>query len=109
MKQIKKVKTIIEKERKMLDAKETIESVSKHSMINFTHGLLSGLAIAMIASGNYILIGVCYYIFKRFDSIILNREKYTTKFGQDHVFPIPSTLGFMVGCWISSIIGPYLK
>ena len=103
------IKKIIEKERKMFDAKETIKTVSKHALINFTHGFLSGLSIAMVASKNYLLIGVCYYIFKRFDSVILNRDKYTTKFGQDHVFPIPSTIGFGVGCWISFMIEPYLR
>lgn len=91
----------IEKERKILDAETTLKTVVSHSITNFTHGLLSGLSIACINTGNPLIIGCAYYVFKRFDSKILNRDKYTTKLGKDYIFPIPSTMGFVIGCYLS--------
>lgn len=94
----------IEKERKILDAETTLKTVVSHSTVNFTHGLLSGLSIACINTGNPWIIGAAYYVFKRFDSKIINREKYTTKLGKDYIFPIPSTIGFVIGCYTSLLI-----
>lgn len=92
------------KQRKLLDADTTLLEVFQHSLVNFIYGLLSGLAIASISTNNPYLIFISYYLLKQTESKILNRNKYTTKLGQKYIFPIPSTLGFLLGWKISNLI-----
>jgi hypothetical protein len=111
---MKNFKQTINKEIQIMDAKTTIKTVAFHSLINFIYGVLSGIMIATtsltILSGegeimlkNFSIIGISYYVFKRFDSIVINR-KYETKLGRDYIFPIPSTFGFMLGCYITALL-----
>lgn len=94
----------LKKEIKLLDAETSVTEVIQHCIVNFLYGFLSGLVIASIMIGNPYLIGGCYYILKQLESKILNRNKYTTRLGKYYIFPIPSTLGFVLGWYISTII-----
>jgi len=88
-------------EIKVYDTITTPVEIAQHAFVNFCYGMLNGLVIAAIIVGNPWLILGAYYTLKQVESKILNRNKYTSKFGKVWLFPIPSTLGFLLGWWIS--------
>lgn len=98
------MKKIVDKKRKLLDAETTLSEVAQHSFVNFLYGLLNGLAIAAISKGNIYLIFVSFYLLKQVEARVLNRNRYTTNFGKNVIFPIPSTVGFLIGWKISTYI-----
>lgn len=98
------MKNHLHKEIKLLDADTTPLEVIQHSLVNFIYGLFSGLAISAVSLGNPTIIFVSYYLLKQVEGKILNRNKYTTKLGKNYIFPIPSTLGFLLGWKISTLI-----
>lgn len=95
------MKKALNKKVKIYDADTTPNEVVQHASVNFLYGMLNGLVIAAISIGNPMLIVVAYYVLKQVESKILNRNKYTSKFAKQWLFPIPSTLGFLLGWKIS--------
>jgi len=93
---------MIKKEIKVLDTVTTPSEIAQHALVNFLYGLLNGLVIITMILGNPWLILCAYYILKQVESKILNRNKYTSKFGKRYLFPIPSTLGFLLGWYIGT-------
>ena len=100
----KKTTYLFKKERKVAGVITSWEEILQHSLANFLFGLTGGLVIASIVIGHPWVILLSYYINKRFESKILNRNKYTTRLGKDYIFPIPSSIGFLIGWWISTVI-----
>ena len=97
--------TEILKEKKLiLDAETNILELLQHSFVNFLYGLFSGLVIMAMIMANPLFIFVTYYLLKQIESKILNRNKYTTKLGKHYIFPIPSTLGFLLAYYISELL-----
>lgn len=102
----------IEKKRKILDDNEvSILDIIQHSAVNGLYGLTSGIVIAFvslfikdISLQNTMLLLVSYFIHKQIESKVLNRNKYVTKLGRNYIFPIPSTTGFVLGAYISTLI-----
>ena len=92
------------KDRKWLDADTTIWEVLQHCFVNFLYGFMSGLSIAAVSKDSPILIAVAYYGLKQVESKVLNRNKYTTNLGKNFIYPIPSTLGFVLGWKISTLV-----
>lgn len=92
----------LKKQVKIYDAETTPLEIMQHSFVNFLYGMLNGLVIAAVTIGSPILIVAAYYILKQVESKVLNRNKYTSKLGKQWIFPIPSTLGFLLGWYISS-------
>lgn len=107
----------IHKKRKLLDAQDVswIE-ILQHSLVNFLFGLTSGICLAFV--GLFIialkedsevlkaalLLSFFYFIHKQVESKVLNRNKYITKLGRNYIFPIPSTIGFVLGAYLSTFI-----
>ena len=99
-----KTKNFISKKRKVMDTKISISTIVSHALTNFTHAFISGFLIAIVGSYNYIYIGITYLVFKRFDGIVIGRGGYESNFGTNYLFPIPSTIGFLLGCYISELL-----
>ena len=104
-------KFLVEK-RNILDARDVswIE-ILQHSLVNFLFGLTSGIVIAFVALFlmdvswlNAIILFVMYFVHKQLESKVLNRNKYVTKLGRNYIFPIPSTIGFVLGAYLSTFI-----
>lgn len=100
------------KKRDLLDVKDTswIE-ILQHSLVNFLFGFTSGIVIAFVALfltnislKNAMILFVMYFIHKQLESKVLNRNKYTSKLGRNYIFPIPSTIGFVLGAYLSTFI-----
>lgn len=96
--------TVMTKGIKLLDAETTVKELLQHIVVNFLYGFLNGLVIAAVVIGSAWLIAVAYISLKQVESKVLNRNKYTSTLGKNIIFPIPSTLGFLLGWWISTII-----
>lgn len=96
---------MLKKEIKVYDTTTTPIEIAQHAAVNFLYGLLNGLVIITMIIGNPWLILTAYYVLKQVESKVLNRNKYTSKFGKRFLFPIPSTLGFLLGWYI----GTYFK
>lgn len=102
----------LKKQRKVLDEPNTSWlEILQHSFANFLYGMTSGIVIAFVtpyvsntSTGNAMNLAVMYFIHKQVESKILNRNKYVTKLGKNYIFPIPSTIGFVLGCYISTLI-----
>lgn len=99
-----RIRRYLRKERTVKGTVTSWEEITQHVFVNFLFGLTGGLVIASIVIANPWIILVSYYINKRFESKVLNRNKYTTKLGKDIIFPIPSSIGFLIGYIISTII-----
>jgi hypothetical protein len=96
------MKSILGKQVKIYDSGNTTpKEIVIHAFVNFLYGMLNGLVIAAVGMGNPMLIAVAYYTLKQVESKVLNRNKYTSRFGKEWLFPIPSTLGFLLGWYIS--------
>lgn len=102
----------IEKKRKILDDNEvSILDIIQHSFVNGMYGFNSGFVIAFVSifirepNARTALLLICvYFVHKQVESKILNRNKYVTKLGRNFIFPIPSTIGFVLGAYISTLI-----
>lgn len=100
------------KKRKILDESQVSWlEILQHSLVNFLFGFTSGIVIAFVTL--YLmntnlkygsLLFVIYFIHKQIESKVLNRNKYVTKLGRNYIFPIPSTIGFLLGAYLSTFI-----
>lgn len=105
------IKRRVEKDRKMLDADVSYKTLFLHAKNNFLYGFCNGIVIAFVTKFinevnllNLFLLCLSYVTLKLVESEILNREKYTTKFGKKYIYPIPSALGFVIGAYLSTLI-----
>lgn len=94
----------LKKQRKLLDADTTIWEVIQHSFVNFLFGVTSSIVIIALTMNQWWLVVASYYLHKQLESRILNRNRYTTRLGKYYIFPIPSTIGFFLGWYLSKII-----
>lgn len=92
------------KKLKLLDADTTVKELLQHIIVNFFYGFLNGLVIAAVVIGQAWLITIAYVMLKQVESKVLNRNKYTSTLGKTVIFPLPSTLGFLLGWWITEIV-----
>lgn len=106
------MKEFLLKKRKILDDENVSwAQVLHHSIVNFFAAFTGGIMMAFIAPfkedpnlktcGSLLL---AYVIFKQVQSKILNRDKYTTKLGQQYIYPYPSTVGFILGVYITTFL-----
>lgn len=102
----------LSKRRHVLDAEDVSwTEILQHSLVNFLFGFTSGIVIAFVAlfikdaSIEYaVMLFVVYFLHKQLESKVLNRNKYVTKLGRNYIFPIPSTIGFVLGAYLSTLI-----
>lgn len=102
----------LSKKRKILDNKSiSWEEILQHSLVNFLFGFNSGVVIAFvtlfisdISFISALRLFIMYFIHKQVESKILNRNKYVSKLGKNFIFPIPSTIGFVLGAYLSTFI-----
>jgi len=100
------------KKRKILDDDAVSwQEIFQHSFVNFLSGFCSGITIAFvslflmdISLKNALYLIVTYFIQKQVDSKVLNRNRYVTRLGQNYIFPIPSTIGFVLGAYLSTFV-----
>lgn len=93
------------KKRNIADAKDVSWlEIMQHSLVNFLFGFTSSVVIISLTLGQWWVIVLCYYLHKQIESKILNRNKYITKLGRNWIFPIPSTVGFLLGWWLSKLL-----
>ena len=100
------------KKRHLLDAKDvSIKEILQHSFVNFIYGVNGGLVIAFVtlfitdvSFSNSVKLFLMYFIHKQVESKVLNRNKYITKLGRNYIFPIPSTVGFVLGAYLSTLL-----
>lgn len=104
-------KFLVEK-RKVLDAEDvTWKEILQHSFVNFLFGFTSGVVIAFVGLfildtswTNALLLFLVYIGHKQLESKVLNRNKYVTRLGKNYIFPFPSTIGFVLGAYLSTLI-----
>ena len=102
----------LSKKRKILDDKNiSWKEILQHSFVNFLFGFTSGIVGGFvvlfyndISWTNVSLLAGMYFIHKQNESKILNRNKYVSKLGKNFIFPIPSTIGFCLGAYLSTFI-----
>ena len=107
---------LVEK-RKVLDAKDVSwQEILQHSFVNFLYGFTGGTSIAFLTlfvfavknSDNLLINLILFFIglFSHYqiESKILNRNKYVTKLGRNVIFPLPKTIGFILGAYLSTLI-----
>lgn len=100
------------KDRNLLDAKDaSIKNIAQHAFVNGLYGFISGITIAFVSLfindtslTNAILLTITYFLGKQVESKVLNRNKYETKLGKHYIFPIPSTIGFVLGAYLTTLI-----
>lgn len=99
------------KKRELLDADDvSIKEILQHCSVNFIYGINGGLVIAFVTLFinnvsfiNAVKLFCMYFIHKQVESKVLNRNKYVTKLGRNYIFPIPSTIGFVLGAYLSTL------
>ena len=107
----------IHRKRNLLDAKDVSWlEILQHSFVNFLFGVTSGIVMAFVTmfinaiiNDSEVLMGgiylsASYFTHKQLESKVLNRNKYVTKLGKNYIFPIPSTIGFVLGAYLSTFI-----
>lgn len=102
----------LSKKRDIVDAKDiSLLEVLQHALVNFLFGFTSGIVIAFVALfltniswKNATILFIMYFIHKQIESRVLNRNKYVSKLGRNYIFPIPSTIGFVLGAYLSTFI-----
>lgn len=87
-----------------MDAEVSWLEVLQHALVNFLYGFFGGSIISSMIIGQWYLILISYYLFKQIEGKILNRNKYITKLGKNIIYPIPSTLGFILAWYLSTLI-----
>jgi hypothetical protein len=75
---------------------------------NLVYGMLYATIPTFIASGKDIPIIVALMLHSTFLSVVLNRDKYKTRFGRFVVFPTMFTLGAYIGFKIAQIISNFI-
>ena len=98
------MKNRLNKSVKILDTETTPKEILQHGLVNFLYGGLNGLVIISMVLGKPLLIVIMYYTLKQVESKVLNRNKYTSKFGKQYLFPIPSTIGFLLAWYLGTLI-----
>jgi hypothetical protein len=83
--------------------------LNKALIQNFIYGCLFGLVPTFISTGVDIAIIVSVLCYSSFLSIVLNRDKYKTKFGRHILFPGMYTLGAYTGFKIAEIISVLIQ
>lgn len=108
---MKKINQNLNKERKVMDAKISYTTLFGHIRDNFLYGFFNGIVIAFVAMfvedvsfKSFALLTISYLFLKKIESKVLNREKYTSKLGKQYIYPIPATLGFLLGAYCSTLI-----
>ncbi len=102
----------LSKKRNVLDAKDVSwTEILQHVIVNFLFGVTSGIVIAFVAlflkdisMSNALKLSGMYFVYKQVESRILNRNKYVSNLGKNYIFPIPSTIGFVLGAYLSTLI-----
>ena len=102
----------LKEKRNLIDAKDVSwQEILQHSLVNFLFGFTSGVVIAFVTlfitnttATNLCWLAGTYFIHKQLESKVLNRNKYITKLGRNYIFPIPSTIGFVLGAYLSTFI-----
>lgn len=99
---------IIDNEIKVFDADTTLKELLFESIINFTYGFVGNLMVPFIVaksdSGILISFGMYYMML----SYILNRSKYTTKFGRFALMPMMCVLGAFTAIKVGFLISTLL-
>lgn len=101
---IGRTKDFVKKDRKVMDAEVSIQTIFTHAGINFLYAFVSGFLIAIVGSYNYLYIGVTYLVYKRLEGVIFKRGGYESKFGNKILYPWPSMVGFLLGCYLSETL-----
>lgn len=106
-----KINKGLKKERKMLDTEISYIVLFNHIMDNFLYGLCNGIVIAFVSMfindvsfKTFMLLLISYLFLKSVESKVFNREKYTSKLGKKYIYPIPSTIGFILGAYLTTLI-----
>lgn len=101
---IGKTKKFLKEERKVYDTEVSLSVLLNHISVNFTYALIAGILLSVIPTYNYFMIAVAYFCYKKFEGIVIKRGGYSSKLGNQYVWPIPSVLGFISGVYLSELI-----
>jgi len=101
MKAFKIIRHQLNHEVVILDAKTTIKEIFTEFLINFFYGFLGNITTVFIMSKNAYLMGLGFYLYYSFLSIVINRDKYETKLGKYLILPVSAMLGALAGCLIA--------
>ena len=76
---------------------------------NLIYGFLYSTVPTFISTGLDIPVILSFLCFSSFLSIVLNRDKYKTRFGRHILFPGMFTIGAYVGFKFANIIGVWMN
>lgn len=98
---MKLIKHKLNHEVVILDSKTTVFELFYEIMINFLYGFLGNITTVFIMLKNPYLMGVGFFFYYSFLSVIINRDKYETNFGKYFLLPVSAMSGAMVGCYLA--------
>lgn len=80
------------------------KSLNQAIFQNFLYGFLFALVPTFISTGIDVAVILSVLAFSSFLSIVLNRDKYRTRFGRHILFPGMYTLGAYLGFKVAGLI-----
>lgn len=85
------------------------QELNKAIIQNLIYGILYGIVPTFIATGLDVPIILSVLVYSSFLSIVLNRDKYKTRFGRHIVFPGMFTIGAYIGFKLAQIISLWIQ
>lgn len=89
----RKIIFITNKRIKVYDAQTSVNEIGKEFIINFIYAFVANICVPFMVKGYDIGVVFACLSYYYFLSYILNREKYTTKFGRSMLMPFSCTIG----------------
>jgi hypothetical protein len=99
---------MINKKFKFLDAKTSVKELVYESSMNFIYGFIANSITVFIILKWDVLVMMNFLIYYTFVSIVINRDKYSTKVGKYIVFPSSAALGAYLGYKLAFTITNFL-
>ena len=76
---------------------------------NFIYGVLWGIVPTFISTGDRLAIFISLVVYASYLSVVLNRDKYKTRFGRHIIFPGMFAIGGSVGYEIAKLISIWIS
>lgn len=99
---------MIDRKFQFLDAETSARELIEETIVNFLYGFIANTVTVFIILKYDVAILINFLLYYMFVSIVINREKYSTKVGKFMVFPAAAALGAFVGYKLAFVISNLL-
>lgn len=99
---------MIDKEFEFLDARTSIRELIIEIIVNFFYGFIANTITVFVILRYDLAIFLNFVIYYLFVSIVINREKYESKFGKFMVFPVAAAIGAFTGYKLAFFLSNFL-